>query len=204
MGSRAGYTLLTGLFIGIAGMCGLIGFFVDAIPKAVLSPILIFVGLDIMSQAFLACPARHATAVAFAFLPTVARMLVIKLNVTQQQYTALLSESGKTLPELLVTIALGNGFILTGMLWGAFLVKMIDRHLRAAGFYLVLCALLTFFGIIHSAKPDGDMYLPWHLTGMARHIPFQFTVGYLILAALMFALSYTRGAREPVPARIGH
>ena len=41
-------------------------------------------------------------------------------------------ESGK-LPDMLVTVALGNGFILTGMLWGAFLAKMIDRQLRSDG-----------------------------------------------------------------------
>jgi len=34
------------------------------------------------------------------------------------------------LPEVLVTVALGNGFILTAMLWGAFLAEMIDRRLR--------------------------------------------------------------------------
>src|SRR5262249_40077248 len=62
MGARAGYTLLTGVFIGLGGMLGYVSFIVEAIPRAVLAPILIFVALDIMSQSFLACPPRHAAA----------------------------------------------------------------------------------------------------------------------------------------------
>ena len=80
MGSRAGYTLLTGLFIGLGGMLGYVSFFVELIPRAVLAPILIFVALDITVQAFHACPARHAPAVAFAFSQTIARLLQIKLG----------------------------------------------------------------------------------------------------------------------------
>ncbi|MFN3413620.1 MAG: hypothetical protein ACK42L_06120, partial [Thermoanaerobaculum sp.] len=80
MGARAGYTLMTGIFIGLGGVFGYIGYIVELIPRAVLAPILIFVALDIMVQAFLACPARHAPAVAFAYLPTVARLQAIKLS----------------------------------------------------------------------------------------------------------------------------
>src|SRR5581483_1843228 len=80
MGSRAGYTLLTGLFIGIGGMLGYVSWFVEIIPRAVIAPILIFVALDIMCQAFLACPPKHAPAVGFAYFPTIARLLQIKLS----------------------------------------------------------------------------------------------------------------------------
>src|SRR5262249_22045256 len=121
MGSRSGYTLLTGLFIGLGGMLGYISFFVELIPRAVLAPILIFVALDITVQAFLACPARHAPAVAFSFLPTISRLLAIKLGnpdvVPPEVFGRLMTASGKGLPEMLVTVALGNGFIVTAMLW---------------------------------------------------------------------------------------
>ena len=71
--------MLTGLFIGLGGIFGYVCFIVELIPRAVLAPILIFVALDIMCQAFLACPARTPPAVAFAYFPTVARLLQIKL-----------------------------------------------------------------------------------------------------------------------------
>ena len=105
----------------------------------------------------------------------------------------------KGLPELLVTVALGNGFILTAMLWGAFMAKLIDRQVRVAAFYVSVCAVLTFFGIIHSAMPDGNMYFPWTLAYPFNQIPFQFTAGYLALAALLLVLSFSKESKEGHP-----
>ena len=202
MGSRSGYTLLTGIFIGLGGIFGYVSFIVELIPRAVLAPILIFVAFDIIAQSFQACPARHAPAVAFAFLPTIARLLAIKLGnpdaVIPETFNKLMTQPGKALPEMLVIVALGNGFIVTGMLWGAFLAELIDRKLRSSAAYLVALAVLAFFGIIHSAMPDGVMYLPWTLDGLAKQIPYQFTVAYLTLAVFFFAMSWTKESREPI------
>jgi AGZA family xanthine/uracil permease-like MFS transporter len=207
MGSRAGYTLLTGVFIGLGGMLGYVSFIVELIPRAVLAPILIFVALDIIVQSFQASPRRHAPAVALAFFPTVARFLAIKLGnpdiVPPDLFQKLLSLPGKALPEMLVTIALGNGFIITAMLWGAFLAELIDRHLKRSALYLGILASLSFFGIIHSASPDGVMYLPWKLTGLLQQIPYQFALAYGVLAGLLLILSRTKESREPVPGT-GH
>lgn len=200
MGSRVGYTLLTGLFIGIGGMLGYVSFFVELIPRAVLAPILIFVALDIMSQAFIACPARHAPAVAFAYFPTVARLMQIKLSnpmiVAQESFAKLMSTIDKALPEMQVIVALGNGFILTAMLWGGFVAALIDRKLKQTVIYLLVLAIFTFFGIIHSAFPDGNMYLPWNLTGVARQIPYQFAMAYIVLAVTILLLSFTKESKH--------
>ncbi|MFA6584818.1 MAG: hypothetical protein WCS77_11025 [Elusimicrobiaceae bacterium] len=206
MGSRSGYTLLTGLFIGLGGVLGYVGFIVDLIPSAIIAPILVFVAIDIMGQAFVACPVRHTAAVALAFFPTVFRLLQIKLSnpefVAPEKFAALLAVPGQKLPELLVTVALGNGFILTGMLWGAMLATMIDRKLRLSAMYLLICAVFTFFGVIHSAIPDGNMYLPWQLSFPAFQVPYLFSTGYVILALMFFALSHSKGAQEPYPEHI--
>ncbi len=204
MGSRAGYTLLTGIFIGLGGILGYVSFIVELIPRAVLAPILIFVALEIMVQAFLACPRVHAPAAAFAFFPTLARLLAIKYSnpaiVPADRLLQLMSTPGRELPEALVTIALGNGFILTAMLWGAFLAVLIDRRLKIASLYLAIMAVATFFGVIHSALPEGSVYLPWNLaTPLLRSIPYQFATGYIVLAALILLLSI-RPARTAEPA----
>ncbi|MGQ9496435.1 MAG: hypothetical protein ACUVRY_09335 [Thermoanaerobaculaceae bacterium] len=209
MGARAGYTLLTGLFIGLGGIFGYVSYIVELIPRAVLAPILIFVALDIMVQATLACPARHAPAVAFAYFPTVARLLAIKLSnpqiVPATQFAQLLHAQGKELPEVLVTVALGNGFILTAMLWGAFLVEMIERRFLRSAAYLVLLGVMTFFGVVHSASPDGVMYLPWKLAdGLQRTVAYQFAAGYMVLAAAIFFLGLTRASREASEIDFGH
>jgi AGZA family xanthine/uracil permease-like MFS transporter len=195
MGSRAGYTLLTGLFIGLGGIFGYVSFIVELIPRAVLAPILIFVALEIMAQAFLACPRAHAPAVAFAYLPTVARLLAIKYSnpaiVPAERFVQLMAATGKELPEVLVTVAVGNGFILTAMLWGAFLAVLIDRRFKVAALYLAILGAFTFFGIIHSALPEGSVYLPWNLASpLLRAIPYQFTTAYLAVAALILVLSW--------------
>jgi AGZA family xanthine/uracil permease-like MFS transporter len=208
MGSRAGYTLITGLFIGLGGMLGYLSWFVEIIPRAVIAPILIFVALDIICQAFLACPAKHAPAVAFSYFPTMARLLQIKFSnptvVPTANFNALMMEAGRALPDMLVTVALGNGFILTGMLWGAFLAKIIDRNLKAASTYLWILAGFTLFGIVHSAVPDGNMYLPWNLPEFSRQIPYQFASAYAVLAVLMLMLSLTKESREPASAGHSH
>jgi adenine/guanine/hypoxanthine permease len=203
MGARAGYTLLTGLFIGLGGMLGFVSYFVELIPRAVLAPILIFVALDIVAESFRASPARHALAVAFAFFPTMARLLAIRLEnpgiVAPENLQRLLEAPGKSLPETLVTVALGNGFILTAMLWGGFLAELIDRRLRISAIYLLIMAALTFFGVIHSSSPDGVMYLPWTLPPTARKIPYQFALAYAVLACTLLLLALTKEAREPAP-----
>src|SRR4029434_6757558 len=170
-------------------MVGVCSFFVVLIPRAVLAPILIFVALEIVAESFRACPARHFAAVAFAFLPTVARLIGIRLGnpdiVSPENFQRLLEAPGKSLPETLVTIALGNGFILTAMLWGGFLAELIDRRLRISAIYLLIMAVLTFFGVIHSSLPDGAMYLPWTLTPGARRVPYQFGLAYAVLAGTL-------------------
>jgi AGZA family xanthine/uracil permease-like MFS transporter len=201
MGSRAGYTLLTGLFIGLGGIFGYVSFIVELIPRAVLAPILIFVALEIMVQAFLACPRAHAPAAAFAFFPTLARLLAIKYStpsiVPADRFIQLMGTAGKELPEALVTVAVGNGFILTAMLWGAFLAVLIDKRFKLASLYLAILGAATFFGVIHSALPEGSVYLPWSLaTPLQRAIPYQFTAAYLALAAIILLLSFTSAAKR--------
>jgi adenine/guanine/hypoxanthine permease len=207
MGSRAGYTLLTGIFVGLGGVLGYVSFIVELIPRAVLAPILVFVALDIIMQSFQAVPKRHAPAVAFAFFPTIARLLAIKLGnpeaVPPEAFNNLLTAPGKSLPELQVIVALGNGFIVTGMLWAAFLAELIDRRLRISAVYLLILAAFSFFGIIHSALADGSMYFPWRLSGLAQQVPYQFALAYFVLAVLFAALSWTKESKEPITG-MGH
>jgi AGZA family xanthine/uracil permease-like MFS transporter len=82
------------------------------------------------------------------------------------------------------------------MLWGGFLAELIDRRLGRSVIYLLIMAALTFVGVIHSALPDGVMYLPWALPTGARAIPYQFAVAYAVLAGTLLLLSFTKGSKE--------
>jgi len=200
MGARLGYTLLTGVFIGLGGVLGYVSFIVELIPRAVLAPILVFIALEITGQAFISCGVRHTSAVIVAILPSIARLVAIQFETPEIVPAAtlqhLMSKVGPALPEVLVIIALGNGFILTGMLWGAFLAEMIDRRLGRSAVHLTILAVLSLFGLVHSSSPDAAIYLPWMLAGPSQQIPLQFALAYALLAMLLFLLSRSAAARE--------
>ena len=70
MGARAGYTWLTGVFIGLGGMLGYISNLIELIPLAVLAPVLVFLSLNITGASIQhMMPLRHAPAVAVGFFP---------------------------------------------------------------------------------------------------------------------------------------
>ncbi len=196
MGARSGYTLLTGLFIGLGGMLGYVSGLVELLPMAVLAPIIIYVAMDIAVQAFAATPPKHAPAVVFAFLPAIAYLLVIKLGnpgiVPAEQFARLFADASHGISEIAVIVVLGNGFIITSMLWASVLVALIDGQTRRAAGVLLIAAALTAFGLIHSVEPQGGVYWPWTLAGHGADLAGQFIAAYGLLAALFWALSWQR------------
>lgn len=208
MGARTGYTLATGVFIGLGGMLGVVSGLVQWLPLAVLAPIIVYVGLGICVQAFQSTRREHAIAVALAFLPAVAYLLTIKLGnpawIAPERFAQLYaSVDAHGLPELAVIVVLGNGFIITAMLWATTLVALIDGRTRAAVVTLLVAAVLTAFGVIHSVHPQGGIYLPWTLDGLARSIAWQFSGAYLALAVVLGLLGLQRRpglADEGAPA----
>jgi AGZA family xanthine/uracil permease-like MFS transporter len=194
MGARSGYTLLTGLFVGLGGMFGVISGLVQWLPLAVLAPIIVYVGIDITVQAFQATPQKHSPAMVLGFLPSVAYLLSIKVGnptwIAPERFAELTSTlDGHGLPELAVIIVLGNGFIITSMLWISALAAMIDGKLLRASACLLVAAGLTLFGLIHSVDPRGGIYLPWTLQGLPATIAWQFAGAYVALAGLLALLS---------------
>ena len=205
MGATSGYTLLTGLFIGLGGIFGYVSGLVELLPLAVLAPIIIYVAIDITVQAFDATPRPHAPAVVFAFLPAIAYLMTIKLGnpgiVPPAQFTALYSDASHGLSEFAVIVALGNGFIITSMVWAAMLAALIDARPWRAVVALLVGAAFTAFGVMHSAHPQGGLYWPWMLEGQARALMFDFVAAYLVLAGILAAMTFiARG--PPGPARV--
>lgn len=203
MGARAGYTLATGLFIGLGGILGYTSSVVDLIPAPAVAGILIFVGLEILSQSFEVCPHSHFPAVGLACLPSLANLVQIQVGNLQGQMMAAFNQlpggaeilkqhalklSHELESTLMVINILGHGFILTGMLWGAFLAFLIDRDMAKSAFTLVLTAILTFFGVIHSVLPDGSMYLPWQIDSP---LPYYLATAYALMAVWIMVMGKT-------------
>ena len=165
MGGRAGYTLATAIVIGTAGLVGYFEWLNALIPAPAVYPVLVFIGLEITSQSFLATPRKHYPAVAFACLPALA-FLAMNLPgrilsdpaLANVHHSMLSSSLQKDLGTLQV---LSSGFILTSLLWAWALAMIIDRRLSKAAAVFLVASALTLFGFIHSPLPGSQIFLPF-------------------------------------------
>ncbi|MBI1733807.1 MAG: MFS transporter [Candidatus Rokubacteria bacterium] len=190
MGARAGYTLATGLVIGVGAAVGALAVLVAVLPEAAVAPILVFIGLEITAQAFLASPARHGAAVALTFVPVIAAVVVL-------QGTTLLGGVGRSPADLTgdaraawqTLTVLANGFILSAVLWGTALAAIVDRRFAAAGVVFAIASATVLVGLIHSPLPSGALFWPWAPPGS---LPGRLAGAYGVLAALCWLAARRR------------
>jgi AGZA family xanthine/uracil permease-like MFS transporter len=203
MGGRAAYTLGTALLIGSAGLVGYFGLLNALIPAPAVYPILVFIGLEISAQSFLATPRRHYAAVALACLPALAFLAVnlpgrifgdpalIEAGLGSENLDPMLRRDLNTLGML------SSGFIVTSLLWAWTLAAVIDRKLKTAAGVLMLAASLTLFGVIHSPLAGNRLFLPlgpdrWGelvLDAAQRGVVLEFAAGYIAAGLLLLAWS---------------
>ncbi len=188
MGGRAAFTLATAIGIGVLGTTGLFGYFYLLIPKATVYPILMFVGLEISAQSFLATPRRHYPAVAMACVPALAFLAMFFVG-----------PETKITPAITTTGILRNGFILTSVFWSSALAMVIDRRLAAAAVFHFAAALCTVFGVIHSPLPGAPLLIPIPIPGVPEALTLpadqfwtvmNWTMGYFIVGCLMLLWDY--------------
>ncbi len=195
MGGRAAYTIACGLFVGLGGMFGYVSFIVEAIPKAAVAPILLFVGLEITGQSYEVCPKRHYPAIFMALLPVIGELVRIALANILFDPGIIghwpIGEDAQTFFN--VSLLLGHGFIITSMLWAGALAMLIDRKVVLFGAYFAVMAGLTFFGFIHSVAPQGDIYLPWLLEDPS--VVYRIALSYVIVGGIVTALGLISGVR---------
>lgn len=195
MGCRAGYTTATALFIGMGAFVGVIGVLLSWLPDSVLVPILVFVGLELSTQAFRETDREHLPAIAIAFIPASAELVLIHWN----SLLGGLNVAAEALPPPQLAsyrslTLLANGFILTSMLWSTLLIDIIDRRRRRILVVSALAAGLTLVGAIHSPFADGRLFLPD--TSLPRST-YLLAAGYLLLGAVTWAIDrFDRAARN--------
>ncbi len=191
MGSRAAYTLATGLFVGAAGYLGFFPWMFEVLPHAAMFPILVFVGVEITAQSFKATPVRHYPALALATIPALAALGGILVN----QVLGLNAPDPHSAEMLQTLRCLSNGFIVTSLLWGAALAALIDRRLKLGAVYLLVAAGLALFGVIHSPYRDAVIALPTavmadpQLPDTAKyHTPYHWAGAYVLCAVFVLVL----------------
>lgn len=201
MGGRAAYTLATALLVGSAGLVGYFAWINALIPTPAVYPILVFVGLEITAQSFLATPRKHYPAVAFACLPALA-CLAMNLpeqiindpalaKISMESFNPLLQAKMKTMGML------SSGFILTSLLWAWALAMIIDRRLKIAASVMFVAAVMTTFGLIHSPLPNNQIFLPIGPESLKTVVldpiylwqVLEFSLAYLTCSAFLFGWS---------------
>lgn len=193
MGARAAYTLGTALFIGAAGVVGYFQTLHDLIPEVAVVPILLFIGLEITAQSFVATPRRHYAALALACLPALAKLLMITLP----DYLPPIEM--QTNPKVGALRILAGGFIVTSLMWAAALALIIDRrYWQSAVFFFLLCAF-TLFGFVHSPWDGDKLYDPRLLFSEMMHEHrmqiWQIAGGYLVAGIIVSLMEFTKRSR---------
>ena len=191
VGGRIGYSLATGVVIGVVCFLGLTALLLAVVPLVAILPILLYIGLVIGAQAFETTPARHAPAVVLALLPNIAAW-------AQTQIDGALGAVGTNADKVgLDKLAgngvvyhgmalLGGGAVLAGLILGAIAVFIIDRRFDRAAIYAVAGAVLSFFGFIHG-------------TSLAVGASTSVAIGYLFIVLICVVLGRrTHLATSPV------
>ena len=211
MGAGAAYTLATALFVGGAGVFGYFDWIFYLLPKAVVFPILIFVGLEITAQSFHATPIKHYPAVALACVPALAYLGSLAIGQVLPNAKPFGELPEPTRHWIQTITMLSGGFIVTSLLWGSILSHLIDGRLRPAVASLVLAGACSLFGVIHSPLSSGPIVPPGSAIRQLKEqgrfeaskyqTPYHWAAAYWTSAALLLALG--RWGRPPVGETMG-
>jgi AGZA family xanthine/uracil permease-like MFS transporter len=191
LGARAGYSVLNGLFFTIVGLTGTLAYIAWAVPIDAGMAIVLWIGIVITAQAFLATPPEHAPAVVVGLLPGSAAWgaLMAKngLRAAGVGLPGRLQFSAELIPAFLSSdtwihgaFALEQGFIFSAMILAALSVELLERRFRLAAFWSAVAAGFSALGLMHSYRwTPGD-------TVFALQPAWPWAAGYAVMAVIFF------------------
>ncbi len=169
--ARCGYVLAVGVTFFIAATFGFMAFLNNLVPLAATAPILVYVAVIIISETARTCPRRHGMAIAIAMMPHISAFLMIKWGSMMNALRDVGAQSVPALtdPNMIAAMAqqgahvvghqiLSQGAIITGLMWGAFLALLIDGKFKESAGFMLVGAVMTSLGIIHSASLHGPQF----------------------------------------------
>lgn len=189
-----GYSLISGIVLGVAGIFGLFTFLSGLVPPAVCAVTFLWCAIVMLAQAFKDNPVKQYAAVGIAMVPPVASYLYTQVTGavglsgewTQVLATGLSGYSTEITQALLDGGVMWNGVsavsagsILIGIVLGTITSFIIDKRLDKAALFALAGAVLSFFGFIHCAQ-----------LGVYPTSPFF--IAYLVGAAILYILHLGR------------
>lgn len=196
-----GYSIVSGLVLGAAGVFGMFTLLNAMVPPAICAVTFLWCAVVMVAQAFKDNPRKHFAAVAIAMVPPVADYIYTQVSAAvglldewpQILDSGLAGYGEETTAKLIENGAMWNGVpavksgaILVGIVLGTLTAFIIDRRLDKAAAICLAGALLTLFGFIHHAE-------------LGFYVSSPFFVGYIILAALFFIFHTGRGSWFKAP-----
>jgi adenine/guanine/hypoxanthine permease len=191
LGARSGYSVLNGVFFALVGITGTLAYIAWAVPIEAGMAIVLWIGIVITAQAFLATPPEHAPAVAVGLLPGVAgwgaMMAKSGLRAAGAGLPGRLQFSAELIPAFLRSdtwihgaFALEQGFIFSSMILAAMSVELLERRFRRASFWAALAAGFSLLGLMHSYRwTSAD-------TVVSLRPGWSWAIGYGAMAVLFF------------------
>jgi len=199
--ARAGYIIGVALVISAAAFLGFLSFLAGLIPVAAAAPVLVFVSVSLITNTAWAVKPAHMAAVSFAILPHVSSLLITKwgslmnaLRSSGVEGLPALGDEGLTAALLMEGahydghLALSQGAILTGLVWGAIVADVIDGRFRMAGGFALAAAAMSSVGVIHAASLQMPQLDP-------------ITIGYAIIGGFLWLYPMV-APREDLEQRI--
>jgi AGZA family xanthine/uracil permease-like MFS transporter len=161
MGGRIGYSAATGIMVIVLSWFGVISLMTAVVPIVAISPILLYIGMLIGSQAFQESPHRHAPAIVVALIPSIAAWGKLQIDNTLgavsniHQVTPDMIASMKQVGVMYQGLAiLGAGSILSGVVLGAVTTYIVERNFSRAAAFAAGGGVLTCFGLMHGEEVD--------------------------------------------------
>lgn len=164
-----GYSIINGLVFLLASTFGIIAAMSKIIPLPVVAPILVFVGISMVSQAFTSVKEKHYPAVVLAMLPYLA-------NYLQSKFASSAPEALEKVSSAI--IPLGQGAMFTALIWGAILVFILDNEFKKASVVSFIGAILSAVGLIHAPK-------------LSLFFDYKYALAYLIIGIAFIILNIT-------------
>ncbi|MBM4365844.1 MAG: NCS2 family permease [Deltaproteobacteria bacterium] len=193
MGARAGYSVLNAAFATVVCLTGTLAHIAWAIPIEAGMAIVLWIGIVITAQAFVATPQKHAAAVVVGLLPGVGAWgaLMAKNGLraagygSEQPFTeALVPKFAASDTWIHGAFALEQGFIFTAMVLAAVTVYIIERRFRVAAGWAALGAVLSATGLVHAYQfTFGD-------AAMALFPAWEHAIGYAAMALLLLVAEW--------------
>ncbi len=188
-----GYSIISGIIFGLAGFLGLFTFFSSLVPPAICGITYLWCATIMVSQAFKVCEKKHFAGIAIAMVPPVADFLYTQVTgaVGLAEIWPEITNTGvsgfnpKVSQALLDAGVLWRGIpevkagaIIIGLIVGTLTVFIIDKRLDKAALTLFAGAILSVFGLIHSAS-------------LGVYLRSPFALAYLITGILLLLLHYS-------------